>query len=547
MIKILSTDTIIDIISKINHEEGSSITLEFPFGHPVLHNYLSLKIIKNKAGERKITIITSDLTSRKIGKILGIEYSIIKDAKFHAQKSSQKELLSYNFTFIEYFRFQVKKYWEEIKSNFKESGSIKYYSIRYEKQKSRIGFFVFALLFSAFLFVFIFYFAVTKAYITIAPEVKIKTRGKNIVFRETWEESITNGNNIVALKKISKVVNLESRFWSTGIDIKGLKRSSGTITLYNKLPEDVSLREKTRLQNSDGIIYLTTRKVTIPKWTKEVNGSITPWEYTVKIESDYRDINWKMVGENANIGTWVILTLPGLTENRDQIYAKTLVALSGGKEYSWVRITTQEDIENAKKLLIQKLKDLALKELKKQIDEENKLNNVTYDIIGIEDTLFYTWATTQVPSEVVIGKKVENFDLRGSIQIESYIYNQDAVINKLKSVISESVLESSEKVLLIDTKSLRFATILSQQQKPFEIKATMEINAFIIHNFLNDDDSYVQKLKDQIAGLSGEEAEKILLNDPKISNVRIEISPFFLSNITTRKENIIFKVNDKMN
>jgi hypothetical protein len=75
----------------------------------------------------------------------------------------------------------------------------------------------------------------------------------------------------------------------------------------------------------------------------------------------------------------------------------------------------------------------------------------------------------------------------------------------------------------------------------------MEINAFIIHNFLNNDDSYVQKLKNQIAGLSREEAERILLNDPKISNARIEISPFFISNITSRRENIIFKVNDKMN
>lgn len=547
MIKILSSDTIIDIISKINNDEGQDITLEFPFGHPVLHNYLSLKIIKNKAGAKRVTIITSDLTSRKIGKLLGIEYSIIKDGKFHAQKPSHKELLSYNFTFIEYFKFQIKKYWQDIKDHFKENNSIKYYSIKYEKQKSRIGYFVFWLLISLIIFVFIFYFAVAKAYITIAPEVKIKTRGKNIIFREIAEEALSNGNNVVALKKISKIVSGESTFGSTWVDPKDIKKSRGSVILYNKLFEEVSLKEKTRLQNTEGIVFFTTKKITIPKASLEANGTLIPWEYELVAESDYKDKSGKIIWEEANVGTWTILTIPWLTENRDQIYGKTTTAFRGAREYKWVRIITQDDIENGKKLLTQKLKDMALKELKAQIDDENKINNVTYDIVWIEDTLFYSGATIQVPENVVIGKKAENFTLKWTINIETYIYNQDAVINKLKSVISDSILDASEKVLLVDHKSLRFAEILGKQTKPFEIKATMEINAFIIHNFLNNDDSYVQKLKNQIAGLSREEAERILLNDPKISNARIEISPFFISNITSRRENIIFKVNDKMN
>jgi hypothetical protein len=66
MIKIYEQDTIIDVVNKINDSKDKEIMLEFPFGHQILHNYLSLKIIKNKAGNKRITILTNDLGSKKI-------------------------------------------------------------------------------------------------------------------------------------------------------------------------------------------------------------------------------------------------------------------------------------------------------------------------------------------------------------------------------------------------------------------------------------------------------------------------------------------------
>ncbi|USN59174.1 MAG: hypothetical protein H6767_03685 [Candidatus Peribacteria bacterium] len=53
--------------------------MKFPFGHPILHNYLSLKIIHHKSSPKQVLIITSDIRSRNIGKPIGIEYSIIQD------------------------------------------------------------------------------------------------------------------------------------------------------------------------------------------------------------------------------------------------------------------------------------------------------------------------------------------------------------------------------------------------------------------------------------------------------------------------------------
>lgn len=547
MIKVLTQDTIIDIISKMKWEEGKEIVIEFPFWHPILHNYLSLKILKNKAGHKDVIIVTSDLTSRKIWKQLGIKYSIIKDPKFHEEKHTQKALLSYNFTFFEYASFELKKYWREFKETFRENKNVKYYSNQYEQQKSRIGFFVFWLFVSILLIIFIFYFAVTKTYVSIAPEVEIKTRGKNITFKEVSNEFLVNDNNVVAMRKISKTINLSSAFWATGIDIKNVGRSKGTVMIYNLFEEDAQLKQNSRLQTESGAIFLISQRVTVPKAVKLPNGTLKPGTMEVEVQSDIKDINGKMIGAEGNIGTGQTLLFPWLNQDKDKMYAKATSQFVGGKSYDGKHIITQWDIDNAKNLLTQKMKDKALSELKNQIREENKLNNVTYEIVWVDNSLFYSDENITVPSDVTVWKIVENFQLSGSVKLDWYIYNRDSVINKLRNVVSESIIEWSEKILLVDDKTLRFATVVFRQDQPFEFKATMEIDAFIVHDFLNTDDSYVQRLKNMIAGMPEEEARKALLNDPKISNVSIEITPFFVNNVTSRLENIIFKVSDKMN
>lgn len=547
MIKVFSEDTIIDIISKINAEKGDDIIIEFPFWHAILHNYLSLKIIKNKAWQRRITIITSDLTSRKIGQPLWIHYSIIKDPKFHEEKNTQKAILSYNFTFFEYALFEIKKYRKEFKETLKSNKWVKYYSLKYEKQKSRIWFFLFGIMISVLLIIFVFYFAVTKTYVSIAPEVKIKTRGKNIIFREAPNDALTPWNNIVALRKISKTVSMASISWATGIDMKEIQKSKGHVTIYNFFEEGVDLREKTRLQTASWALFLTVGKISVPKAMKQVNGMLKPWIIEIPIESDIKDINGRMIGSDANIWTWELLLFPWLKQDKDKMYAKSNWVFMWGKSYSGKRVITDQDIENAKNLLRQKLKDKALKELKNQIKEENTLNNVIYELVGIDNSLTYSDENIIIPLEVTAWKTLANFQISWSIKLEWYIYNKDSVINKLKNVVLESTIEWSEKILLIDEKTLRFATVVSRKENHEEFKATMEIDAFIVHDFLNSDDTYVQKLKSMIAGMDEAEAKKILLNDPKISNASIEITPFFVNNVSNRPDNIIFKVIDRMN
>ncbi|NUJ98189.1 hypothetical protein HGA92_05390 [Candidatus Gracilibacteria bacterium] len=541
MIKVKKTDTIIDIISKINEEKTGNIILDFPLGHPILHNYVSLKILKTHCGRKRLIIVTPDITSRKIGKNLGIEYSLVKDSKFYEEKQEQGNILKHNFSFSEYLIFELKKYAKKTKRFFIDNKNIKYYTSKYQKQQSRIGFFLVGLIISIFLFLFIFYFAVTKTYITITPEVKVKTRGKNFVFQESAKESILLPENIIPLVKVSKMISLEENFGATGIDSSKIKKSSGMIRLINKTDEEVNLMEKTRLQAKNGVIFEINNWVKIPASEGNKAGTID-----VKITSQIKDVKGVTIGENANIDTKEILSIPGLQENKDDIYAISLEKFTGGENYVDKKNISNEDIENAKKVLEEKLKTESLKELRKQIKNDNIANNVTYEILGINDIIFYKNLEITIPEDVKIGDNKNSFILKGKIEIEAYTYNKNSVITKLKKVINESTIEGSEKILLIDEGSLRVATEIYRQEKPFEVKATLEVESFIIHNFLNDNDNYVQKLKSTILGFSKEEATNVLLNDPKISNVKIDITPFFMDKISNISDNIIFKVSDTL-
>jgi len=138
--------------------------------------------------------------------------------------------------------------------------------------------------------------------------------------------------------------------------------------------------------------------------------------------------------------------------------------------------------------------------------------------------------------------EVDNFTLRWNITVSAYVYNSESIIQRLKSIISEKTLSPIEKIVKIDEDSLRISQIIYTQKSPYEIKATFEIESLFLFDFLNDNNSYLEQLKNKIRWLQKQEAESILLNDKKISNATIEIRPFFVNFVSNIQNNIIIKV-----
>ena len=535
MIKINKSDSIIDIIIKINNCKKKEIILDFPFWHPILHNYTSLKILKNKAWKKELILITSDKTAKNIWKNLWIKYSQLWET----------DLLEYNYTFTEYTKYLFRRYITEIKQIFsnKTPDIIFEYQKKYASNNSKIWFFLLWLIASIFLFIFIFYFAVNKTYIEITPEITIKTKSENFIFRE-WNENEISNNTIIKLTKISKLIYLTTTFWTSWVNEETLKKSKWKVTFYNELNETVWLLANTRLESDNWIIYTTDSEVNIPKARISSSWWIIPWSVDIDITSSIHDSKWKIVWTKANIWAWVILSLPWLKVNKDKIYAKTIKAIKWWNN-NYIKILSKDDIDNAKKLLEWKLKQQSLNELKKQIKDDNINNNITYEILWVDNILNYSDFKIIWEDKLKIWDKINNFELSWTIKITSYIYNTEKVLNQLSSTIKDSMLKNVENLLLINNKSLRISNILYKQEKPLEIKATAQVEAFFSHNFLNKKSNYLEKLKANILWMNKEDAIKILLNNPQISKVKIEIRPFFIKNVSKIMDNIIFEVVEK--
>lgn len=540
MIKIKNSDSIINVIEKIEDCKDERIILEFPIWNKILHNYTTLKLIKNKVWKKELIIITNDISAKKIWKRLWIKYSILNDK--NAIKNI--DLLKYNYSFWEYFIFLIKSYFREIKKFFSKkiiNNSIYNYRKK-TKENSRLWFFIIWLFISLFLLFFIFYFAVNKTYITIKPDITIKTKAKNFIFKEVFSETI-NDENIIKLTPISKIVYLEDIFWTNWVKKEDNNQSKWKVTLYNHLAEDIPLLTNSRLQTSNWILYTIDWSVTIPKAIKTQTWTINPWTIDVNVTSKSFDIKWKYVWEKANIWTWYTLTFPWLKDKSNVIYWKTISIFTWAND-NYTKIVWENDLKNAKIIFEEKLKQYALEELKKQIKEDIQANNIQYEILSIDKIIKYSLLDIKNVDNIKVWEKRENFKLNWTIQIDTFIYNKDLVINKFKTTIMESILNDIENINYINKDSLRLSNIIYQNNSPFETKITAELEVFYTINFFSNTNNYLEKLKDKIIWLKIQEAKNFLLNNQKISNVKIEVRPFFMKNISNIKKNIIFKVEE---
>ncbi len=544
MIKIRKKDSIVDIVQKIDNFSGNDIILDFPIWHPVLHNQLSLKIIKNKSWKKKLVILTSDLTSRKIWKNLGIKYSIIKDKKFIEESWKNDNLIKYNFTFFEYLLFELRHLYQNIKTSLARNKNInsinKYYS-KYNKSYN-IPWFLFWLFISVLLLIFIFYFAVNKTYIYITPEVVVKTRAKNFVFKEKTSEISTN-NEISEISKIDKKLDLSRKFTTTWIYIKDLKKAKWTALFFNETESEQQILEKTILRTPEWIMYKTLSWAIIPPAIKDNFENIIPWTFEVEIEAEIYDINGKFTWSRWNIWKDVKLSIPWLKSNSDKIYLKTNSDIKWGKD-SHKKILSEVDIKNGKTIMEEKLKSESIKELSNLVKNKNQINKTDMEIFWIDNMITYSDLNINLDEKTSTGSQIETFMLDWEIKISTYIYNKINIINKLKNVIRDSILQWTERIIYIDNNSLRISDVVYKKEDPLEIKATAEIEVLVSHDFLGQNNNYVEKLKSTIRGMEKKEALTLLLNDPKISNVDIKIRPFFIKKISNINENIIFKVLD---
>lgn len=545
MIQIKLEDTIIDIIQKIESQELWDIILSIPVWHPVLYNYISLKILKNKVwNKRRCVIVCSDRLAKKIGQSIGIEYSLIKRTDFIKSQNTE-DLMHHNFTWKEYIWYEIKHYKDEIKTYFKNNKKAHIFKNSHRQLQEYIPLnALFIILFlSTVLFIFIYYTVVNKSFIYIKPEFKVQKQIHNFVLSEKKSNSLLWSTNSIELKKIQEIFTLEQVFQANDIEFKSANLSHWMVKIYNKTWEPISLKPKTRLQTQDGIIYEIWDWVKIPAGIIDNFWSIEAWSKDIQVQAKSVDNEWNIIGSRGNKKMWESLIFPWLTqEMQTEVYAEIIEDMTWWNE-AYTKRVSEIDISNAKKFLEDKLKQEALKKLKKTwISDIDVTPWYSPEIVTLPGTIIYSPVQFTLRDSVKPGDIRNDFSLIWTIEITGYTYNKETVMQTLRNIIQEKKLDKQEIIEQIDENSLRTSEILYKNTNPFEIKTSFEIEYIVKQDFWSQDNIYVNGLTEKIRGIDVSEAEKILLNDPQISSVRIKNRPFFSKNITRVWKNIYFEV-----
>lgn len=528
-------DTLIEIfeqVSKIDSQEIQIATED----NISLCNYLNLKLLIYRFPTKRFSFISNNSELKKLGETLGIRFFQKNDDIEFEKEYAKNHILQHNFTFLEYTRYEISKLFS--RAMFFSRKKTQIYKNKKIWRDSNVFFLIIGLVTSLSLLAFIFYFAVSKTYVTITPELGIKTVSRNIVFTQK-EASVLDNKNAVNVRPVNLEIPMEYTFNVTAIDEMSTKNAYGTVDIYNELRQEQVFRPATRFVTDDGVVLKTSEWVKVPP-TKTLSGTTIIGKTTATLVADTYDLKGDIIWVRGNISEWLTLTIPGLKFNRDKIYAKTTTPFAWGIDPK-IHVLTDKEVTSFKAILAEKLKSKALESLKETIKKSNTDNAENYAILPINDNIVYTMGDILLSKGAKIGDKGDEVTIEGKVKINTFVYDRNATLFYLKTILNESLLFGTEKLIGINDDSLRITNIVSQTTTPqFSLKATTELDATISYNFEDASNNLTKKLKNLIVGTSSKEATSLLLNDNNIASVKITFSPFWLTSVSNNPDNIEF-------
>jgi hypothetical protein len=484
-------------------------------------------------------LILSDTHALGIAHGLGIQAELVGvQAEFDRQYGSGS-IATHNMTMLEYLRYEIRRGWSYLWFICFEKTNAKKKIIHMKKNSSHFALIVVGLIMSVTLLLFIFHFAVSKTIITITPQIAIRPISANIVYSMGWSGSLLSGKNTLSLKKLQIPVTYSMKFALETVDPNSTSNARGVITIYNELPVEQAMKPQTRFVTLDGIVFRSTHWVNIP-WARTINGITEMGTIDVEVMADVRDDAGRLIGQRGNIHAGVDATIPGLKFNRDKIYAKSKWEFTGG-EAPKIHIVSEDEVKKLTGLLKEQLHRVARNNLQKELDEKKQSTGDDYALFA-GDGVSFTGEVFSVSSGQKYGDFAEEIEMQGSVSVIALTYDRKATIDYLTGIFHEGLLSGTDHEVAVHTDSLHISSVVSRAPDDSTIKATMEMNTSIAHDFADQRNQVTHYLKTTIAWVSKEEAVTRLLNTWNVKEVTISSYPFWNRSVSSNIDNIEFVI-----
>ena len=483
-------------------------------------------------------VILSDNSAIMIASSLGIETEKTGNQAEFNRQYGEKDIAIHNMSMFEYFRYEVKRGIQYIWFLLFQKSESKKKIIHLKKNGSHFFLIIVGLIMSMTLLLFIFHFAVSKTIITITPQIQIRPVSANIIYTEA-SGSLLASKNTITLKKINIPASYSMKFQLETVDPNSTSNARGIIAVYNELPTAQALKPQTRFVTLDGVVYRSINWVNVPP-ARSINGITEMWTVDVEVIADIRDEAGRLIGERWNIAAGTDCTIPGLKFNREKIYAKAKTDFVGG-EAPKIHIVTEEEVKKFTNLLREQLHRVARNNLQKSLDEKKQASGDDYALF-IGDGVSFSGETFNIISWQKYGDFAEEIELKWDVTVTAVTYDKKATIEYLTDIFHEGLLGGTDQEIAIHADTLRVSSIVSRSPDDTTIKATMEMNTSIAHDFEDPKNQITHQLKVTIAGLSKSEAISKFLNTGYVKEVTINSYPFWNSTVSGNIDNIEFVI-----
>jgi len=379
-----------------------------------------------------------------------------------------------------------------------------------------------------FLFLFLSLILIIGGYFFIFSKIKIEISPKfkdvNYKFELTLDTSAKKSDfsaKIIPAYFLEQEKLASQSFFSSGKILK-TEKAKGIIRVYNNYEVSQPLRENTRFMSASGHIFLSPDKIVVPGKKIENNKEVPGFLDVNVVASE--------PGPDYNIEPDTF-SLPGLagTILYTKLYGKSFEPMKGGFTGDFPQVT-QEDLEKAQNIVVEKLKT----EEKDAIDKKIQASG----FILLEQA--FKQGIENVSSSIKTGSELEKFDFSAKAESEALVFKKEDVDNLIGEFFKNNLTGSEklyEKSLKIDWKPKNIIFPNASTSSPGKIILDIEISA---KTYL---ESLQTNLKKDLQNKDFLAVKSFLEGKPEISSFRIKSWPFWIKKTPLDLNKIDLQIN----
>lgn len=307
----------------------------------------------------------------------------------------------------------------------------------------------------------------------------------------------TSGENIIPSAAFFREITIEGTAPVAGKEVVGAK-AKGTVEIINRSTDEQKIKEKSRLVTADGVLFYMEGHAIVPP----ASGGV-PARARVAVEA-------AEAGESGNIKPQQLNFAALDAASQKLVYAQATAALAGGSGDE-VAVVTEEDLDNAKKLAGQAVRDKAEQEIREELPK---------DMVLLEES--WTAEIQSFETEAAIGAQQETIPYKTQVIVRVLAYNGHALEEKLRAALTSRL--EKEYVL--------FPGPISYTKSVDNINwetGTGELTTRVTHTTIPN--LKLETLREKLAGRSLDEANTYLQGLPGVSSVDLKLWPFWAKSL----------------